>query len=70
MKICPNCESMLPEHYEICPKCGKELKLEHKVRMVAGGSKTKQEEIKNPLENIASNEYNVHDLDDVLESSK
>ena len=39
MKVCPSCESMLPEHYQICPKCGKELKLEHKVKMVAGGSK-------------------------------
>ena len=69
MKVCPSCESMLPEHYEICPKCGKELKLAEKVRMVASGDK-QEERIKNPLENIASNEYNVHDLDDVLESSK
>ena len=70
MKICPNCESMLPEHYKVCPKCGKELKLEHKIKMVAGGSKTKQEEIKDPLININVNEYNIHDLDDILETSQ
>lgn len=70
MKICPNCESMLPEHYKVCPKCGKELKLEHKVKMVAGGSKQKQDEVKDPLADINANEYNIHDLDDLLDSSK
>lgn len=70
MKICPNCESMLPEYYETCPKCGKELKLEHKVRMVAGGNKQKQDEVKDPLININVNEYNIHDLDDILETSQ
>ena len=70
MKICPSCESMLPEHYKVCPKCGKELKLEHKVKMVAGGSKQKQDEIKDPLADINANEYTVHDLDDHLDSSK
>lgn len=69
MKVCPSCESMLPEHYEICPKCGKELKLAEKVKMVTGG-KTQEERIKDPLEDITSNEYSVHDLDDLLDSSK
>ena len=70
MKICPNCESMLPEHYKVCPKCGKELKLEQKIKMVAGGSKEKQNEVKDPLADINANEYTVHDLDDLLDSSK
>lgn len=70
MKVCPNCESMLPEHYKVCPKCGKELKLEHKIKMVAGGSKEKQNEVKDPLTDINANEYTVHDLDDLLDSSK
>ena len=70
MKVCPNCESMLPEHYKVCPKCGKELKLEHKVKMVAGGNKQKQDEVKDPLADINANEYTVHDLDDLLDSSK
>lgn len=70
MKVCPSCESMLPEHYEICPKCGKELKLEHKVKMVAGGNKVKEDEVKDPLININVNEYNIHDLDDILETSQ
>ena len=70
MKICLNCESMLPEHYKVCPKCGKELKLEHIIKMVAGGSKEKQNEVKDPLADINANEYNIHDLDDLLDSSK
>ena len=68
MKLCPNCESMLPEHYEKCPKCGKELKLDYKIKIVPSASQQEQR-IKNPLENIMSNEYNVHDLDDVLETT-
>lgn len=70
MKVCPNCESMLPENYEVCPKCGKELKLDYKVKVVAGGSKTEQNEVKNPLADINANEYNVHDFDDILETSQ
>ena len=68
MKICPNCESMLPDHYKSCPKCGKELKLDYKIKVVAGGSKTEQKEVKNPLADINANEYSVHDFDDILES--
>lgn len=67
MKICPNCESMLPEHYKSCPKCGKELKLDYKIKVVSGGNK-EENRIKNPLEDITSNEYNVHELDDLLEN--
>lgn len=25
MKVCPKCESMLPDRYETCPKCKKPL---------------------------------------------
>jgi hypothetical protein len=25
MKVCPKCESMLPDRYEACPKCKKPL---------------------------------------------
>ena len=68
MKVCPSCESMLPENYKVCPKCGKELKLDYKIKIVPSASQQEQR-IKNPLENIMSNEYNVHDLDDVLETT-
>ena len=67
MKLCPNCESMLPENYNVCPKCGKELKLDYKIKIVPGASQQEQR-IKNPLDDINTNEYNVHNLNDILEN--
>lgn len=38
--------------------------------MVAGGNKVKEDEVKDPLADINANEYTIHDLDDLLDSSK
>lgn len=59
---CEHCESLIPEHYSLCPVCGSKLDLTRKIRFRQPNKQTKEvkethlEIVHSEIEDFMSNE--------------